>query len=185
MTNAVANTANAFTKSNLKHFIRRVKPVTWAVMGLLWVSSLHSFAAKASGLEEVLVSARKKTESLQDTPTSLTVFTQESLRHEGVSWVTDIASRVSGLTIEPFPNNGTTLCIYIRGIGLGDVQITQDSPVAIYLDGVYIARSSATAMDVAELQRVEILRGPQGALYGRNTTGSAIHLQTRRPSTRQ
>jgi iron complex outermembrane receptor protein len=180
MTNAVANTANAFTKSNMKNFIYRVKPVTWAVMGLLLLllSSPQSFAAKASRLEEVLVSARKKTESLQDMPISLTVFTQERLRLEGVSGVADIASRVPGLTIEPFPNNGTTLRIYIRCIGLGDVQITQDSPVAIYLDGVYIARSSATAVGVAELQRLEILRGPQGTLYGRNTT----NRQTRRPS---
>ncbi len=151
---------------------------------LLFVSTLYSSASFATGqlrLEEVLVSARKKVESLQDTPISLTVFSEERLQIEGVSGLADIASKVPGLTIEPFPINGASLRIYIRGIGLGDVQVTQDTPVALYLDGVYIARSSGTAMDVAELTRMEILRGPQGTLYGRNTTGGAINLLTRRP----
>jgi len=142
-----------------------------------------SLAAGLNRLEEVVVSARKKTESLQDTPISLTVFSEERLKVEGISGLADIASKVPGLTIEPFPINGGSLRIYIRGIGLGDIQVTQDTPVAVYLDGVYIARSSGTAMDVAELARMEILRGPQGTLYGRNTTGGAINLLTRRPST--
>ncbi|POP51083.1 TonB-dependent receptor [Zhongshania marina] len=139
-------------------------------------------AAEQSRLEEVLVSARKKTESLQDTPISLTVFNEERLTVEGISGLKDIASKVPGLTIEPFPINGGSLRIYIRGIGIGDIQVTQDTPVTLYLDGVYIARSSGTSMDVAELARIEILRGPQGTLYGRNTTGGAINLITRRPN---
>lgn len=139
-------------------------------------------AADVKRLEEVLVSARKKTESLQDTPISLTVFSEERLEVEGVSGLKDIASRVPGLTIEPFPINGGSLRIYIRGIGIGDIQVTQDTPVGLYIDGVYIARSSGTSMDVAELSRIEVLRGPQGTLYGRNTTGGAINLVTRRPN---
>ena len=142
-----------------------------------------SVAQGQARLEEVIVSARKKAESLQEIPISLTVFSEERLKHEGISGLGDIASRVPGLTIEPFPINGASLRIYIRGIGLGDIQVTQDTPVALYLDGVYIGRSSGTAMDVAELTRMEILRGPQGTLYGRNTTGGAINLLTRRPHT--
>ena len=153
-----------------------------ALLGSL-LSPNIGWAAEELRLEEVLVSARKKTESLQDTPISLTVFNEERLTVEGISGLKDIASKVPGLTIEPFPINGGSLRIYIRGIGIGDVQVTQDTPVALYIDGVYIARSSGTSMDVAELARIEILRGPQGTLYGRNTTGGAINLVTRRPNT--
>jgi iron complex outermembrane recepter protein len=162
-------------------------PLRFAVMGAviagLAINANTVFAADAKRLEEVLVSARKKTESLQDTPISLTVFSEERLAVEGISGLKDIASKVPGLTIEPFPINGGSLRIYIRGIGIGDIQVTQDTPVALYIDGAYIARSSGTSMDVAELARIEILRGPQGTLYGRNTTGGAINLITRRPNT--
>lgn len=161
---------------------RRRLPLLGIGLVSMCISSI-SYAADKARLEEVLVSARKKIESLQDTPISLTVFSEERLEVEGISGLADIASKVPGLTIEPFPINGGTPRVYIRGIGLGDVQVTQDSPVALYLDGVYIARSSGTAVDVAELARMEILRGPQGTLYGRNTTGGAINLLTRRPHT--
>ncbi|WP_339676010.1 TonB-dependent receptor [uncultured Zhongshania sp.] len=140
---------------------------------------------KKSGyaLEEVIVTAQKKAESLQDTPISLTAFGEERLEIDGISNLGDIGSKVPSLTIEPFPINNATLRIFIRGIGLADVQVTQDPPVGIYVDGVYIARSTGTALDVAELQRIEVLRGPQGTLYGRNTTGGAINLITKRPTT--
>ncbi|CAA0092360.1 Pesticin receptor [Zhongshania aliphaticivorans] len=160
------------------------KPLLLSVtlVGVLLPSSV-ALAAEAGRLEEILVSARKKTESLQDTPISLTVFNEERLVVEGISGLKDIANKVPGLTIEPFPINGGSLRIYIRGIGIGDIQVTQDTPVALYMDGVYIARSSGTSMDVAELARIEVLRGPQGTLYGRNTTGGAINLITKRPNT--
>ncbi|MBU0538576.1 MAG: TonB-dependent receptor plug domain-containing protein, partial [Gammaproteobacteria bacterium] len=87
-----------------------------AVAGAI-LSSNITIAAEASRLEEVLVSARKKTESLQDTPISLTVFNEERLNVEGISGLKDIANKVPGLTIEPFPINGGSLRIYIRGIG--------------------------------------------------------------------
>ncbi|QQD20082.1 TonB-dependent receptor [Spongiibacter nanhainus] len=135
------------------------------------------------GLEEVIVTAQKKAESLQDTPISLTAFGEERLEIDGISNLGDIGSKVPSLTIEPFPINNATLRIFIRGIGISDVQVTQDPPIGVYVDGVYIARSTGTALDVAELQRIEVLRGPQGTLYGRNTTGGAINLVTKRPTT--
>ncbi len=134
-------------------------------------------------LEEVIVTAQKKAESLQDTPISLTAFGEERLEIDGINNLNDIGSKVPSLTIEPFPINNATLRIFIRGIGISDVQVTQDPPIGIYVDGVYIARSTGTALDVAELQRIEVLRGPQGTLYGRNTTGGAINLVTKRPNT--
>ncbi|MGJ8685952.1 MAG: TonB-dependent receptor [Spongiibacteraceae bacterium] len=151
---------------------------------------LSAFAATAIAeskyaLEEVIVTAEKKAESLQDTPISLTAFSSERLETDGISNLSDIGSKVPSLTIEPFPINNATLRIFIRGIGISDAQITQDPPVGIYVDGVYIARSTGTALDVADLERIEILRGPQGTLYGRNTTGGAINLITKKPNTEE
>ncbi len=132
-------------------------------------------------LEEVIVTAQKKAESLQDTPIALDAFGEEALEREGIGNVGDLANNVPSLTIQTFPINTTTLRIYIRGIGLIDAQITQDPPVGVYIDGAYIARSSALATEIADLQRIEVLRGPQGTLYGRNSTGGAVNLITRRP----
>lgn len=132
-------------------------------------------------LEEVIVTAERKSASLQDTPISLSAFNEELLEKEGIDNLTDIASKVPSLTIQPFATNNATLRIFIRGVGLEDTQITQDSPVGVYIDGAYIARSTGLALDIADLERIEVLRGPQGTLYGRNSTGGAINLITRRP----
>jgi iron complex outermembrane recepter protein len=161
---------------------------TWKLAPILACSSLGLPLATLAdaaprALEEVIVTAQKRAESLQDTPISLTAFGSERLETEGISNLGDIGSKVPSLTIEPFPINNATLRIFIRGIGISDAQVTQDPPVGIYVDGVYIARSTGTALDVADLQRIEILRGPQGTLYGRNTTGGAINLITKKPTT--
>lgn len=142
---------------------------------------VYSAASNAPVLEEVLVTAQKKVESLQDTPIALDAFNQEALEKEGIGNVGDLANNVPALTIQPFPINTTTLRIYIRGIGLIDAQITQDPPVGVYIDGAYIARSSSLATEISDLQRIEVLRGPQGTLYGRNSTGGAVNLITQRP----
>ncbi|MDY0006530.1 MAG: TonB-dependent receptor, partial [Spongiibacteraceae bacterium] len=133
-------------------------------------------------LEEVIVTAQKRSESLQETPISLAVFDNSSIQRLGITNIADIRNRVPNLSIVPFGVSPTTLRVYIRGIGTVDSQITQDPPVGIYLDGVYMARNSGLAMDVADIERIEVLRGPQGTLYGRNTTGGAISIVSRRPS---
>lgn len=134
-------------------------------------------------LEEVIVTAQRRQESQQDTPISLAAFNAEQLELAGIDGLGDMGANVPALQIEPFPTSNATLRFYIRGIGIIDAQITQDPAVGVYADGVYIARSTGTAFDVADLERVEILRGPQGTLYGRNTTAGAINLISRRPST--
>ncbi|CAA0098725.1 Pesticin receptor [Zhongshania aliphaticivorans] len=168
--------------------MKKITPIASSLCALTVCMSNPVYSqdtVKKSGyaLEEVIVTAQKKAESLQDTPISLTAFGEERLEIDGISSLGDIGSKVPSLTIEPFPINNATLRIFIRGIGIADVQVTQDPPVGIYVDGVYIARSTGTALDVAELQRIEVLRGPQGTLYGRNTTGGAINLVTKRPTT--
>ncbi|QFU75491.1 TonB-dependent receptor [Halioglobus maricola] len=132
-------------------------------------------------LEEVIVTAQFIEQSAQETPLSLVTFQQDSLRNLGISGVDDIQAQVPNFVIDRFPSSQQTLRLFIRGLGITDVQITQDPAVGVYLDGVYLARSTGLATDVADLERIEVLRGPQGTLYGRNTTGGALNMITTRP----
>ncbi|MEC9361979.1 MAG: TonB-dependent receptor [Pseudomonadota bacterium] len=132
-------------------------------------------------LEEIIVTAQKRESTLQDTPISMEAFGAEKLELRGIGGLEDLGSNVPSMVIEPFPLSNTTLRISIRGIGVTDSQVTQDPAVGIYIDGVYLARSVGLALDLADIERMEVLRGPQGVLYGRNSTGGAINIITRRP----
>ncbi len=135
----------------------------------------------ATQLEEIVVTAQRKVSSLQDTPISIEAFNEEKLQLRGIGGVEDLGSNVPSMVIEPHPLSNTTLRITIRGVGITDSQVTQDPAVGIYLDGVYLARSVGLALDLADIERMEVLRGPQGVLYGRNSTGGAINILTRKP----
>ncbi len=134
-------------------------------------------------LEEIVVTAQKRKESLQETPISIAAFNAENLETMGIDGLADLDGKVPGLSLEPFPTSNATLQLYIRGIGIIDSQITQDPAIGIYYDGIYISRSVGAAFDLADVERIEVLRGPQGTLYGRNTTGGAVNIVTKRPST--
>jgi iron complex outermembrane receptor protein len=143
----------------------------------------HVMSANDGKLEEIIVTAQRKAESLQDTPISLMAFNEDRIEKEGINSLMDLKANVPGMTIEPFPLDNSNLRIYIRGVGLIDTQVTQDTPIGVYMDGIYIARSAGLSLDLAELQRIEVLRGPQGTLYGRNSTGGTVNLITRRADT--
>ena len=133
-------------------------------------------------LEEVVVTAQHREESAQSTPISLITFNEEQLEKQRISGIASLSGLVPNLNIDAFPSNNQTLRLFIRGVGLSDTQITQDAAVGVYLNGAYIARSTGLTFDVADLARIEVLRGPQGTLYGRNTTGGAIKLITKDPN---
>ena len=137
--------------------------------------------AQLPQLEEVVVVAQRVEESAQDTPISLAAFDRDALSTLGIASVGDIQAQVPNFVIDTFPSSQQTLRLFIRGIGITDVQITQDPAVGVYMDGVYLARSTGLGADIADLERIEVLRGPQGTLYGRNTTGGALNLVTARP----
>jgi iron complex outermembrane receptor protein len=138
--------------------------------------------ATTAELDAVTVTAQKRAQSLQDTPISIEAFNSDRIEVRGIQGLHDLATQVPNMTVEPFPTHNATLRLFIRGVGPTDAQLTQDPAVGIYLDGVYIARSVGLALDIADLERIEALRGPQGTLYGRNTTGGAVNLLTRRPA---
>lgn len=136
-------------------------------------------------LEEVVVTAQKREQSLQDVPISVVSFNREELELKVIDDLKDVANSVPNMRVVPFQNNPTTINLFIRGIGAADVQITQDPSVALYQDGVYIGTSIGAGFEGVDIERLEVLRGPQGTLYGRNATGGAVNIVTRRANVSQ
>ncbi len=135
-----------------------------------------------AGLEEIVVEARRIEENLQRTPLSVTALSGDLLDSLNVTRVQELASFSPNLIISDAPSNGMGTIVYLRGIGVISMQASSDPPINIYVDGVVQARSTGNAFDLPDIDRVEVLRGPQGTLFGRNTTGSAIAIYTKRPS---
>ncbi|QZP09810.1 TonB-dependent receptor [Caenibius sp. WL] len=144
-------------------------------------SAVTATAEQNQGVDEIIVTAQKREESLQDTPISIAALSSRALENKGINDITDLRSAVPSLQVTPHPNSSVTARVFIRGVGNNDDQLTADPSVAVYLDGVYVARSQGLASDLANIERIEVLRGPQGSLYGRNATGGAINYITKAP----
>ncbi len=133
-------------------------------------------------LEEILVTARRRTEGVFSTPMAITALSSEALKVQGIDSVSDLDHSVPNLNITRFGvGNPSHAAIFIRGIGIQDHIITTDPGVALYVDGVYLGRQMGANLDLANVERVEVLRGPQGTLYGRNSIGGAVNIITRKP----
>lgn len=134
----------------------------------------------ADSLEEIVVTARKREENLYTTPVAVTALTETSLQRLGIDSVGDIGNHVANLSIIGGQGGGTSQTqISIRGVGQSDFILTTDQSVGMYIDGVYYPRSIGSALDLLDVQRIEILRGPQGTLFGRNTTAGAVQIVSR------
>jgi len=130
--------------------------------------------ASAAALSEVTVTARKREETLQDVPVAVTAYTADALDRLNVEDLGDLDAFVPNLTIYSARGSTSTVTAYIRGVGQADPLWGVDPGVGIYLDDVYIARPQGALLDVFDVERIEVLRGPQGTLYGKNTIGGAI-----------
>ena len=139
-------------------------------------------SAQSSMLEEVVVTAQKKEESLQDAPIAITALTASTIEDLDIANVVDLAGMAPNVHIINTPSNNTAATIAIRGGSTTNPAITWEPTVGMYLDGVYLGKGQGSIFDVVDLERVEILRGPQGTLYGRNTLGGAINLISKKPS---
>ncbi|MBT8069789.1 MAG: TonB-dependent receptor [Xanthomonadales bacterium] len=137
-------------------------------------------ATDNSTLEEVIVTATRREESLMEVPIAVTAFSGEELEQFGIPDITYIAQMSPNTTLEVSRGTNTTLTAFIRGVGQQDPVAGFESGVGLYLDDVYLNRPQATVMDIYDVERVEVLRGPQGTLYGRNTIGGAIKYVTKR-----
>jgi iron complex outermembrane receptor protein len=131
-------------------------------------------------LEEVIVTAQRRAETLQTVPMAITVFSGDELRQQGILDLKSLSERTPGLFIsDPSPGQAE---FFMRGVGSSDDGAAADRSVPLYIDEVYIPRTSSQVVDLLDLERVEVLRGPQGTLFGRNAAGGAIHLITQKPT---
>jgi iron complex outermembrane receptor protein len=144
----------------------------------------HPTSAQSDGvgLAEVVVTARKRQENLQTTPISVTAVSRETLEARNFGSATDVAALAPNVATPRAATSVIGVVPMIRGIGQVESIMTQDPSVGVYIDGVYNARNNNVGFDLVELQRVEVLRGPQGTLFGRNNTGGAISFVTRDPA---
>lgn len=136
-------------------------------------------------LEEIVVTARKRSESLQETPISVTAFTSEALAERGIESTRDLGAYTPNLVSSngsAVSGNNSAGSFFIRGIGQIDFTLNADPGVGLYVDEVYVARAIGSVMELLDLEAVEVLRGPQGTLFGRNTIGGAISLRSKPPA---
>ena len=131
--------------------------------------ALAQEAAAASPVEEVLVTARRREESLQDVPIAVSAYSAERLDDAGAVDITFLQQTTPNLTLQVARGSNSTLIAFIRGIGQQDPLWGFEPGVGLYVDDVYIARPQGAVLDIYDIERVEVLRGPQGTLYGRNT----------------
>ncbi|SOB78936.1 iron complex outermembrane recepter protein [Sphingomonas guangdongensis] len=129
---------------------------------------------------EIVVTARRREETLLDVPIAVTAFSGAQLTASGAIDVTDIAAVTPNVTLEVSRGSNSTLSAFIRGVGQQDPVGGFEGGVGLYLDDVYLNRPQAAVLDIYDVERVEVLRGPQGTLYGRNTIGGAVKYVTRR-----
>ena len=137
-----------------------------------------------AGVEEVVVTAQKRRQNIQTVPIAITAFSARTLQERAVSNVAQIANVTPNVTLDagtPFSGSTAVLAAFIRGIGSDDFAFNIDPGVGVYLDGVYLARSVGANQDLLDVDRVEVLKGPQGTLFGRNTIGGAISIVTHTP----
>ena len=139
-------------------------------------------AAASTEFKPVVITSRKRPETLTQTPAAVSAFNAADIADRNIQTLSDIGKYVPNLDINRFGvGNPAHAAIFIRGIGLQDHIITTDPGVGVYLDGIYLGRQMGANLSLANIQRVEVLRGPQGTLYGKNTLGGAINIITAQP----
>lgn len=144
------------------------------------VPATHALAEEMV-IEEIIVTAQKREQNLQDTPISVTAFSGRMIEDLGIRQSVDITAQTPNFTVG-YPNGDTGVpAMFIRGVGLNDFAVLNQGPIASYMDEVYVASNAAQIFQLLDLERVEVLRGPQGTLYGRNATGGAVNYYARRP----
>lgn len=177
----------------MRSFATRRNRLSTAVRGALWsaalgaavISPAHSQAPdSAAQLEEILVTARKREESLQNAPVAVTALTAAALDRQQIVSTEDLDRVTPNLQFTsygPLSGNNSAAQVFIRGIGQTDPSSGVDPGVGLYIDDVYMGRSVGGAMDFRDISGVQVLRGPQGTLFGRNTIGGAVLLSTTLP----
>src|SRR5450631_4891145 len=143
-----------------------------------------SAGAGAGTLAEIVVTAEKRVENIQDVPIAITAFSESDLRAKGIVDIHSLSTLTPNVNLDegsPFSASNSVLSASIRGIGQDDFAFNLDPGVGVYVDGVYFARTVGANQSLLDVERIEVLKGPQGTLFGRNTIGGAISIVTRTP----
>ena len=157
----------------------------WLVLGGQADAADAGDAGDGAGLSEVVVTAEKRETNLQKTPISISVVTAEAMADRHVQSLTDLNDgAVPGLRVMPFASRPFNMILNIRGVGImSDTnQPARDPGVGVYVDGVYLGRPQGLDAALYDVERIEVLKGPQGTLFGRNTEAGALNITTKRPS---
>lgn len=165
-------------------WITLIAGISAASLPMTVVQAQEQGSEAASVLEEIVVTARRREESLQDTPVSITAFSGEALERQHIDRLSGIGSSTPNMMFDTgstFSGANSSASVFIRGIGQVDFTLTTEPGVGIYLDGVYISQTIGSVLDLVDIEHVEVLRGPQGTLFGRNTIGGAINVISRKP----
>ena len=162
---------------------RRVAALGFASIIALTAGASPAFAQTgetSATTDEIIVSARRRNESLQDVPVAISAFSGDRLETSGATDLTDIGDITPNVTLETSRATNSTLTAFIRGVGQQDPVAGFEAGVGIYIDDIYLNRPQAALLDIYDVERIEVLRGPQGTLYGRNTIGGAVKYVTKR-----
>jgi len=159
--------------------------ISAAISSVLFGSALVSVTAMAQeaedfAIEEILVTAQKRSETLQEVPIAISVFSSDSIDQTGVMELRDLTEYIPNVTITQGTDFGAQ--INIRGVGANSRNIGFDSRVGVYLDGVYLGQGPALNQDLVDLEQIEVLRGPQGTLFGKNTVAGAVNMISVKPT---
>jgi iron complex outermembrane receptor protein len=150
----------------------------------VWAQDAPPQEEAGGGIEEIVVTAQKRAENVQDVPIAISAFTSTALKERAVTSVASLSSLAPNVNLDggtPFSGSSAVLSATIRGIGSDDFAFNIDPGVGIYLDGIYLARTVGANQDLPDVERIEVLKGPQGTLFGRNTIGGAISIVTHDP----
>lgn len=159
----------------------RNKATAAGVAALVFASSNQSAFADVLDLERIQVTAQKRKQSVQEVSVAVTAFSGEALRELNMTDSVDIASQTPGLSIGTPVGEGNNPSITLRGVGLNDFNDNNEGPIAVYRDEVYQSAMPGLTFQLFDMARVEVLRGPQGTLYGRNATGGLVHFISAKP----
>lgn len=149
-------------------------------IALCAASALTGSMPAVAQVEDIVVTAQKRSENLQDVPISISAVTSDTLQSAGVKGTEDLQIAVPGIQVS---RQNTSTQFYIRGIGTTGAAAGQEAATAVFVDGVYMPSMTGSTLGLNNIERVEVLKGPQGTLYGRNATAGAVNVITRTPST--
>jgi iron complex outermembrane receptor protein len=152
----------------------------WSAVSSMAVAQDATPQEGASALDDIVVTARRRDEQLKDVPVAVSALSAERLEQTGAADITALQQQTPNATVQVARGSNSTLISFIRGVGQQDPLWGFEPGVGLYVDDVYVARPQGAVLDIFDIERIEVLRGPQGTLYGRNTIGGAIKYVTKR-----